>query len=354
MAENTGQERTEEATPRRKEKLRSEGKVPKSPDVDAVLVVASVLATLAAMSQGNAVRVSTFAERALSLKDVGRPFEAVLLLRSTLIGVLGPVVLVAALTAVLSGAVQTRGLFSPKLIAFKPERLNPGPQLKRILPGKDSIGELAKQLLKIGALGVVVVLVIREAMPRFYVLAATEPEAGAAAVGATAVRLVLHALAAFAAVAALDWWIAFRRHREESKMSKQDVKDEHKQEEGDPQIKAKRRARAKELLAQQTLAEVENATVLVANPTHYSVALRYEPDRDAAPVVLAKGLDELALRMRKAARRHGVPVVENRPLARALHAEGKVGRAIPLTLYEATAAVVAHVLRLRAGTVAAS
>jgi len=349
MAESTGQERTEEATPRRLEKLRAEGKVPKSQDVDAVLVVAAVLATLAWMSNANYIRVSTFAERALSLEDARRPFEALGLLRATLIGVLGPVLLVGAMTAVLSGSIQTRGLFSTKQLGFKPERLNPGPQLKRILPGKDSLGELAKQLLKVLALGWVVVEVVRDATPRFGMLAAAEPQAGAATVGAAAVRLVLHALLAFAAVSAFDWWLAFRRHREESKMSKQDVRDEHKQEEGDPQVKAKRRQRAKELLNRQTLAEVRTATVLVANPTHVSVALRYEPDRDAAPVVVAKGVDELALRMRKEARRHGVPVVENRPLARALHADAGVGSAIPLALYEAVATVVAHVLRIRAG-----
>lgn len=346
MAEQQGQERTEEATPRRKEKLREDGKIAKSPDVDAVFVVAAVLGALAWNANANSTRVSLFAERALSLEDADRPMQALAMLGTTLGQVVVPAIIAAMTAGVAAGAIQTRGLFNPGLLKFKPERLNPLPKLKKIVPGKESLTELAKQLLKIIAVGWVVVQVVREASPRFAMLASASPNAGAAAVGEAAVRLALHALAAFAVLAALDFWLAQRKHAEESKMSKQEVKDEMKQEEGDPQMKGRRRQRARELV-RQSIAEVRHATALVTNPTHYSIALRYEPEEDAAPVVLAKGVDALAMRMRAEARRHGVPIIENRPLARTLWAVGKIGAAIPFDLYEATAVVIAQVMAIR-------
>ena len=130
-------------------------------------------------------------------------------------------------------------------------------------------------------------------------------------------------------------------------MSKKEVSDEHKEQEGDPKIRGKRRARAAKLAKQRAVAEVKNATVLIVNPTHIAIALRYEPGKDGAPLVLAKGQDELALTMRAEARTRRVPIVENRPLARAMFASAKAGRTIPVELYEAVAGVIAHVMRIR-------
>jgi flagellar biosynthetic protein FlhB len=131
-------------------------------------------------------------------------------------------------------------------------------------------------------------------------------------------------------------------------MSKQEVRDEHKEQEGRPEIKGRMRRKMQDMTKQRATADVSKATVLVTNPTHYAIALRYEPEHDAAPVVLAKGLDELALQMRSIARKAGVPVIEQRPLARALYADAKVGRPVPVELYRAVAEVIAYVMQIKA------
>src|SRR5262249_10387688 len=125
-----------------------------------------------------------------------------------------------------------------------------------------------------------------------------------------------------------------------------EVKDERKQEEGSPEVRGRIRRRMRELLKTRATADVSKATVVVTNPTHFAVALRYLPEKDAAPIILCKGKDEIALSMRAEARKHQIPMVENRPLARALFADGKVGRPIPVDLYRAVAEVIAFVFQL--------
>ena len=133
-------------------------------------------------------------------------------------------------------------------------------------------------------------------------------------------------------------------------MANHEVKEEQKQTEGDPKLKAKRRAKQRELAESRSIQGVEDATVLVTNPTHIAVALRYDVARgDAAPIVLAQGVDEVALRMRARARELGLPIVENKPLARALAATAQIGQPIPVELYEAAARVIAHVLSIGRG-----
>jgi flagellar biosynthesis protein FlhB len=132
-------------------------------------------------------------------------------------------------------------------------------------------------------------------------------------------------------------------------MSKQELKEEFKQEEQDPGVKRKMRMRARELMNARSAGGVETATVLVTNPTHFAVALRYDPDKDAAPVIVGKAVEDAALAMRTKARKHAIPIVENRPLARSLHKHGKVGKPVPVDMYRAVAEVIAHVMRIRAG-----
>ena len=130
-------------------------------------------------------------------------------------------------------------------------------------------------------------------------------------------------------------------------MSLQEVRDEHKEQEGDPFFKRHRRQKMRQLADRRAISDVAKATVIVTNPTHIAIALRYEADKDFAPMVIAKGIDSTALAMRRRARKHGVPVVENKPLARAMHREAQVGAMIPVDLYTAVAEIIAHVMRLR-------
>ncbi len=343
------EQRTEEATPRRREKLREEGKVAVSADVGAVAVVLAGSAVLWAMGPWGLGRLSALAVRALRLRDAQHPIRILQQLGLSMLLLLLPVLLASAVAASLAGAVQTRGLFRLDLVAPKPERLDPLPRLKRLLPGKESAAEIGKQALKLLGVLSVVGWVLHAQWPMLLGLAAVDVRLGAAAVAALAGKVLFAGLAAFALSALLDYLHARHRFAVEARMTRKELRDEHKEQEGDPQLKGARRRRARELASRRAVADVRRATVLVTNPTHYAVALRYEPEQgDPAPIVVAKGVDTVALRMRDVARRRGVPVVEHRPLARALHRDGKVGRPIPVDLYAAAAEVVAHVMRLRA------
>ena len=171
-------------------------------------------------------------------------------------------------------------------------------------------------------------------------------EVGAAAVADILRRLLLQAGLAYALVAFIDYLLAVRKFGEDAKMSKEEVRDERKQEDINPEVRQRRRRKMQELL-QAAPGSVRGATVVVTNPTHYAVALRYESGKDDAPMVLAKGADMVAMNMRTEARKYQIPMVENKPLARALYREGKVGAPIPYELYRATAEVIAFVYQLR-------
>ncbi len=339
--------RTEQATPRRREKLREEGRLPRSGDLLAVAAVVGGGGVLAATFPSAARALASFARRCFS-GAFGSTGEALGATVPALATAVGPTVVGAAALVGLVGAAHTRGLFALELALPKLERLAPGPRLSRLfVPSPDMAAEVGKMLVKVVAVGVVVWRVAAERMPRFGMLSAMPPALAAAEVGSAVLAVALHGAAAFALVAAADVWLAQRRFDKESKMSRDEVRREHKEEEGDPNLKRRIRQKMRELGRRRMLADVATATVVVANPTHVSVALRYRATKDAAPVVVAKGSEELAGRIRAEARRHGVPVVENRPLARLLHAKSKLGRAVPVALYRAVAEVIAHVYRLQ-------
>jgi flagellar biosynthetic protein FlhB len=257
-----------------------------------------------------------------------------------------PVITMSA-AATIVGLAQTR-MFSLALLLPKIERLNPMNGLSQLLPSKQTFMEIGKQMLKLLAIGYISFGVIADALPLFSTLSSEPPLSAAATVAQTAVQLVLRTCIAFGVVAVIDYWLVRRKFLEDAKMTKQEVRDEYKQQEGNPQVKGQIRRRMKEMNRDRAKADIAQATVVVVNPTHYAVALRYEPEKDSAPVVLAKGLDDLALQMRSIARQAGVPVVEQRPLARALYAGAKVGKPVPVELYRAVAEVIAYVMQIKA------
>ncbi|MFK7988941.1 MAG: flagellar biosynthesis protein FlhB [Sandaracinaceae bacterium] len=349
MSDVDPDEKTEEATPKKREQMREKGEVAKSPDVAGAATVVAAVGALGAMSTSITTDVTRFAERAFLLRDAHRPLEMLGLGGNLMFSVILPVGAVAAGAAVAATVIQTRGLFALASLMPKPERMDPISGIKKVLPGPQMFVETSKSLLKVGVVGVLVWQVIEGALPRFAVLPSAEPASAAAEVGEIAARLVSWGVGALAALAAVDYGIAWRRFEKQSRMAKHEIKEEHKQAEGDPHLKAKRRARQRELANARAVGDVKTATVIVTNPTHISAALRYNPEMgDAAPMLIAIGVDEVALKMRAEARKHGVPILENKPLARALKANGTLGQPIPLELYEAAARVIAHVMGLRA------
>lgn len=339
--------RTEDPTPKRIEELRRDGVVPKSADVGAAAALLIGGAVLYWTSARTLEVLFGLTRHACMLRSSGDPLIALRVGGTALTGTLLPITLVTALGAVVVGLTQTFGFVDFSQAAPKLERLDPSKGITRVLPSADTLLELGKTLLKALVIAAVAWRRIDEAMPELLLLSNRPPEAAALEVGRLSVEVLIEGTIVFAILAAIDWGLAYRSWLKRARMTKQEVKDEHKQEDGDPKVKAKRKAQAAKLARERAIEATKDATVVVANPTHVSVALRYEPGRDAAPIILAKGLDDVALKMREIARAHRVPVVENRPLARALHAQGKVGAVIPVAHFEAAARVIAHVLRVR-------
>jgi len=218
-------------------------------------------------------------------------------------------------------------------VANLPNTLSPAGMLRRT-------GSAVGKLVVIGA---VVVMALRHRV--------ITGQLEAAGLGAMAFNLVRRAMwlviGVLGGLAAIDYFFARRRITEQMKMTSEEVKREHREQEGDPMVKGRRKARMRELAKRRMAVAVAKADVVVVNPTHYAVALRYDDKQDAAPVVVAKGVDEQAEKIREIARGKGVPVLSRPPLARALYKHVKEGRAVPANLYRAVAEVLAYVYRLR-------
>ncbi len=348
MSEDKDQN-TEAATPKRQDDLRKEGKVVKSADAFTAVVLASVAGAVALTGTDAALGVAQLAQRSLRLVDRQHPLSLVGAMVPVLSHALLPLMAASVIGSIVIGVAQTRGLFSIELIAPKPERLDPTTNIKNVLPSKDSAIEIGKSFFKMAAIGFVVWQVVSAAIPRFALLSTVAPLTGAKEVALVAGKLIFRAIIAFIAVAVVDWYFAWKKFDSEAKMSKHDVREESKQDDGDPRVKGRIRQRMREAAKRRSEPGLAQATVLVVNPTHFAVALKYVPGKDAAPMLVAKALDDRALAMRTEARKLRVPIIENRPLARALHATGTVGKPIPLDLYRAVALVIADVLRMGGG-----
>lgn len=350
MADDDKESKTEDATAKRLSKLRSEGRIVKSADLQSAFIVVTCVLTLWTISSRIRTEVLGFTHRMFRFEDLGDPQGALFAFFPAFNAIVAPVLVVAAVVAIGLGLIQTKALFSLKVMEFRLANMNPIGRLKTIFPSKDSALEVLKNLVRLIAIGFVVYSVIADELPYFVTLPAVEPVAAGARVGGAAVKVIIWATVAFVAIGAWDYFRQWKKFRDDTKMSKQEVKDEHKQTEQDPQVKNEIRRKQMQFGKRRMIANVKKSTVIVANPTHISVALRYKPEEgDFAPIMMAKGVDHFALRLRTEARKYGIPIVENRPLARALYQTGKVYQPIPVALYKAAAEIIAHVLRLRRG-----
>ena len=177
-------------------------------------------------------------------------------------------------------------------------------------------------------------------------LSTLELEASLALAGGVFLKLFIVGVLAATALAIIDYVLARMRIHKQMKMTKQEIKDEHKQQEGDPLVKGRMRQRMRQIGQNRMLAETANADVVVVNPTHYAVALAYDPNVDDAPRVLSKGKDNVALRIREIARKNQIPIIANPPVARALHEFGRIGEVVPGELYAMVARVLAYLYRM--------
>ena len=349
MAEEQDQsQKTEEPSQRRLEEARREGQVASSREVNNALMLASGALFVGALAPSVAERlVATmrpFLERphAIALDALGPPLKALL---GALGQALAPAALLFVLAALASGLIQHGPLWTAKPLAPKLERISPVAGARRLFALR-ALVEFGKGLLKIVLVGAAALLLLWPAAP--HVLGAIEIEAGPllALLHGLAFRLLVGIAALTAVLAVLDsLYQRFERHKQ-LRMSRRDLQDEFKQTEGDPFIKARLRSLRLERARRRMMAEVPKATVVVTNPTHVAIALRYEPTM-AAPRLVAKGMGALAERIRDTARAHRVPIVRNPPLARALHRGVELGVEVPPAHYRAVAEVIGYVLRLK-------
>lgn len=340
------QARTEEPTPRRLREARRKGQVARSRDLTAAVSLWLVLAALA-LAVAPAVPLLLQATRH-ALAAAGAAHDTagetgVVSWAGLALHLAAPVLLAAALAALAAGIVQVGGLFALQAVRPKLERLDPAAGARRVL-GTRGWFEALKSVAKFAAVVAASALASWSSLADVVRAARTGDIALAGTLAGALLHLGLVAAGLLLLLGALDLLLQRRRLRKELRMTREEVKREHKEEEGDPAVKAERMRLHRELLAHRMVMDVPRATCIIVNPTHLAVALRYDgDDEDAAPIVLAKGEGDLARRIVAAARAAGVPVLRNAPVARSLLA-CELGAAIPERLYEAVAEVLRIVL----------
>ena len=341
--------KTEAPSAKRKKEARQQGQIPKSREMTTwvSLLVATWVVPL--MFRRAVKSVSQLLAHTLAL--VARPDEgaAVHLLGEglgTAVLAVAPLAIGLMLVAVLTNVAQTGLVVSTKRLKPKFSNLNPTKGIKRLL-SPSSVWEGAKSLLKVGLLILVAWQTLRGVVPRFSDTGSVPLGTLIQVVVQQAINVVRKAAMLGLILALMDYAFQRRRIRKQMMMSKQELKEENKTTEGNPEIKNAIKARQFKMSRMRMMAEVAKADVVIVNPTHVSVALRYDPVR-GAPRVLAKGTDEVALRIREEAERNGVPLVEDVPLARTLYRMCDIGAEIPAELYEAVARVLAFLFTLRA------
>ena len=351
MAETENEDRTERASEKRLQEAREKGEVPRSRDLSGAMVVlagASILLSYSSsmyvhMRHVYALGMGYSRDALFSDELMSRVLHAAL---GDMLTLLLPVFAATMLAAVGSTVLIGGFNFSSQALTPNFARLDPISGLGRLV-SLNGLIELAKSLLKVAVIGIALVLLLRHDEAA---VMATGREAIGAGVG-RALSLVAHAALLFAVIlgviGALDaLWQRFdyaRKHR----MSKQEQKDEHRESEGDPHLKGRIRQMQHQMARRRMIQDVPKADVVVVNPTHFAVALRYDDARMRAPRVVAKGLDVLAMQIRMVADAHRIPLVEAPPLARALYATTEIGHEIPSALYVAVAQILAYVYQLK-------
>ena len=344
-------QKTEEPTEKRLREAREKGQIAKSQEVShwfAIFGLTLIVGfLLPGMAGGIAEALKPFVERPHDIA-LGRgglsPVLAGLVLKLAAALMLPILLLVGA--ALFSGFVQTGFNFSVQPLAPKLEKISLIAGFKRLFSAR-ALMEFAKGLLKLAIVSAAIALVLWPAAETIPASVTFDMVGFVVLLKSLGFRVLVAALSVMTAIAALDYAFQRYQHRKQLRMSKQDLKDEFKQTEGDPMVKARLRQIRTERARQRMMSAVPEADVVVTNPTHFAVALKYEHGVDPAPRVTAKGVDHLAQRIRELAEEHEVPLVENPPLARALYGSVEIDQEVPPEHYQAVAEIIGYVMRLR-------
>ena len=343
-------EKTEEATPQRREEAREKGQVASSRELTSVAVLAASMAFIAAyiptyIKQIQRFMVKSFESLATRRIDQASVLDFAFESWSELLWLAVPVFAVTLVVSTASTFLQTRFSFSWQRVAPDWSRLDPLAGVKRMFSGQ-AVAELAKSIAKMIAVSLVSYLILIGEWVKVPQLMSFPMLSSWRYWGDITTQLFWAVSMLLAFVGAADFLYSWYTVEKQLKMSKQEVKEDFKRQEGDPLIKRRRERMARELISRKVLEKTREATVLITNPTHYSIALKYEIGMEA-PIMVAKGIDHLALRMREVAKDRKIPIIENRPLARELYATVKEGEEIPQKLYKAVAEIIRYVYRLK-------
>ncbi|MFC0188880.1 flagellar biosynthesis protein FlhB [Fictibacillus aquaticus] len=345
------QEKTEKATPKKREDTRKKGQTAKSADVNAaVILFVSVLVLSFAGSWMGVKMLHVMKDRFskgllfdLSANAVQKLFTE-LLYEAAVIA--APMLAAAFIAALFSNYVQVGFLFSTEAIQMKLERLDPIQGFKRIYSVR-AIVELAKSMLKIALVGAVTFYFLYDAREELGRLALVDLGEALSAIGGLVLKMMFAASIVLLFLSLLDYMYQKFDFEKNIRMSKQDIKDEYKKSEGDPKIKSKIKEKQRQMAMRRMMQEVPKADVIITNPTHYAIALQYDGSKMEAPVIVAKGVDLVAQRIKEIAKEHKITTVENKPLARTLYSRTEIGDRIPEDLFKAVAEILAYVYRIK-------
>ena len=353
--EQDDSQKTEEPTQRKLDEARKKGQVATSQEVKHGFVLLGGLiavAALAPLASGRmAERMGGFLGR---LETVPTDNRALIDLVASASGELALILLapfiVFVVMAIAGSLVQHGPLLSAESLKPKLEKISPLKGLKRQFSIK-AVAEFLKGIAKIAVVGAIAATVVWPELARIELFAGMPMDAVLDRVWIMAVKMMIAVLAVVAVIAGLDYLLQRYQHQKQQRMTKQEVKDEFKQTEGDPTVKARLKQIRMDRARRRMMAAVPEADVVITNPTHFAVAMAYKPDSMDAPKVVAKGADEIAHRIREVARAHDVALVENPPLARALYQSVEIDQSIPPEHYKAVAEVISYVFRLQGRSV---
>ncbi|CAM4034441.1 flagellar biosynthesis protein FlhB [Lederbergia lenta] len=344
-------EKTEKATPKKRQDSKKKGQTAKSQDVNTAIGLLAVFGFLSFFSsQMGSIILATFRHTfsTYMLMDVTEANVQLVLMDilKELVFLLGPIMLVALVAGIAANLLQVGFMFTTEPLQPKLEKLDPIKGLKRIFSIR-AIVELMKSILKIGFVGVITVSVLWMRFDEVLVLAHQSVASALKTIGSLTLQMGIAASLALLFLSLFDFLYQKYDFEKNIRMSKQDLKDEYKNMEGDPLIKSKIKQKQREMAMSRMMQEVPKADVIITNPTHYAIALKYDETNADAPIVVAKGVDFMAQKIKLIAGNHKIVMVENRPLARSLYDQVEIGEVIPDDFFKAVAEILAYVYRIK-------
>ena len=351
MPEESFQERTEQATPKRREEARQKGHVAKSVEINSAFVLLAGVLSLYAFSGSWLLQMSyewrhyftALSSVSITADSVGSVLFPALW---SLGKFLAPVVGIVLITGVFANVAQVGFVLAGEPLVPKLERIDPIRGAKRLISAR-ALVELLKGILKVLLVAWIAYGTLKGEKERMLLLADQSPLQILGYMGAVSFKVALRTALVLLALSLADYGYQRFEYERSLRMTKQEVKEELKQTEGYPLVKARIRSIQRALARRRMMKQVPESDVVITNPTELAVALKYDPEKMAAPTVVAKGARKLAQRIKEIAQAHGVPIVENKPLARLLYQSVEVGMEIPVEAYQAVAEILAYVYRLK-------